>query len=86
MHTLDSLRNNKMKLPNSEPFKIWPFEMAPLSIRMVSTSGGGEVWAAEVPPGHEPLPNFIEAIDAINQPKIYNHPYKDGWKIAIGSR
>ena len=78
--------------PPTEPILVWAFSVAPKELQAVSTNGGDEDWLVEVPPNYQTdlwgchgVPRWVESLDVMLEPKMYDHPTKPGWKIIIGS-
>lgn len=70
-------------------FRVWEFEDAPEELRRLSSNGGDEDWIVEIPPSAQlssyGLPQWIERTDACCEPQLWDHPTRQGWKVAIGS-
>lgn len=71
-----------------EPIKVWKFQDAPEELRNLSTHGGDEDWLAIIPP--QMTNKYISWMGegtpfGVCDVKIYEHPTKEGYEIAIGA-
>jgi hypothetical protein len=52
-----------------QPIMVWEFNRAPREYRALSEYGGDEDWVVFVPEGWDYTPNWVNKIDACDEPQ-----------------
>ena len=81
-----------MQMNEKSPILLWRFEDAPKALQKLSTNGVDEDWLAEIPPyliglDNYGLPLLVSGLynTGHQDPEEVPHPFKEGWKVRIGS-